>query len=720
MADLGPSPIDPSTPPRAEPFSSSITFPTTPTSIASSSNLPSLPDAENHNLLKPSNAHKPDHSPHSPSIASFASAGLTLSPISKSPKLGFSPGSSPHPLTGAAAMADQRRLREEREILSARQQSPNPANHALGALLGGPDRGISKPQEAPAAATTLSEPMVTVAKAITAPEAMQVDNDMQTSPVSMSSFGTIESSTAPTVTANNTNRSTSESHLGPLQAEPGSYQGTTAAVDYAASSEDKPSNRAFTFPGQKNLVSPGSNEARTPMRGMSLPHSGIDPNSPKSTSSKKHQCPYCSTDFTRHHNLKSHLLTHSHEKPYLCQTCQSRFRRLHDLKRHTKLHTGERPHICAKCGRKFARGDALARHTKGSGGCAGRRSSTDGYAGDDDFGEGSQHGGHDSRHGGEGDDRMDGLLYTGDASGDMESVDGNGGSADKRRRLSLPSIKAHDASSGSNADYIPSDQGGYSSQRIPSTYPPAVIRSVSQSGGGLYPPTPSQGGGSSIATSPSGTSISSGTFNVGGTSIFSQGGITESPKPLSPAGMNAHQLGHPESSGMNRTRSPSLTQQFQQQRFGRRDSGRTPPTMSYPPPVHGSGNSHPPQLPSLPGLHAPPDSRFTLPSQSSGPQLHNHSGSQTSKLGQSVTSSGITPSSILSQSSGGLSDTSPVSGATSGLGSSRGHGAVEGTSNVFSPGSESMWTYIRGLEDKINRLQDEVVGLKHKLGNGRS
>lgn len=93
------------------------------------------------------------------------------------------------------------------------------------------------------------------------------------------------------------------------------------------------------------------------------------------STNEKHKCPYCSAAFTRHHDLKSHLLTHNQEKPCVCQTCQSHFRFLEDLQRHSKLHTGERPHVCDKCGRRFARGDALARHNKGPGGCAGRRSS---------------------------------------------------------------------------------------------------------------------------------------------------------------------------------------------------------------------------------------------------------------------------------------------------------------------------------------------------------
>jgi uncharacterized Zn-finger protein len=48
---------------------------------------------------------------------------------------------------------------------------------------------------------------------------------------------------------------------------------------------------------------------------------------------RKHKCQECGQYFTRLHNLKSHLLTHSQEKPFICQDCGHKFRRLHDLKR---------------------------------------------------------------------------------------------------------------------------------------------------------------------------------------------------------------------------------------------------------------------------------------------------------------------------------------------------------------------------------------------------
>ncbi|KAI8371886.1 hypothetical protein BD560DRAFT_434573 [Blakeslea trispora] len=88
------------------------------------------------------------------------------------------------------------------------------------------------------------------------------------------------------------------------------------------------------------------------------------------TEAKPYPCPECHQTFSRPHNLKSHLTTHSSERPFQCDVCNHHFRRHHDLKRHQKLHTGERPYVCKDCFRSFARLDALNRHRRAEGGTA--------------------------------------------------------------------------------------------------------------------------------------------------------------------------------------------------------------------------------------------------------------------------------------------------------------------------------------------------------------
>ncbi|KAI8372113.1 hypothetical protein BD560DRAFT_395200 [Blakeslea trispora] len=78
------------------------------------------------------------------------------------------------------------------------------------------------------------------------------------------------------------------------------------------------------------------------------------------------RCTYegCEKTFTRTYNLKSHLRTHTDQKPFACCKCSKAFARQHDRNRHEKLHTGNKPYFCEFCDKSFARQDALNRHLK--------------------------------------------------------------------------------------------------------------------------------------------------------------------------------------------------------------------------------------------------------------------------------------------------------------------------------------------------------------------
>lgn len=83
-------------------------------------------------------------------------------------------------------------------------------------------------------------------------------------------------------------------------------------------------------------------------------------------------CKVCGKVFGKPYNLKSHMKSHSNEKPFECKVCGKHFARSHDKKRHELLHKGEKNFKCEGflndgktkwgCGKRFARSDALSRH----------------------------------------------------------------------------------------------------------------------------------------------------------------------------------------------------------------------------------------------------------------------------------------------------------------------------------------------------------------------
>ncbi|KAK1919534.1 hypothetical protein P3342_001826 [Pyrenophora teres f. teres] len=183
------------------------------------------------------------------SAARNAHSGATFGThLTKSPR-GLSPRPSPQPLTGAAALADERRFREQ----TSRQTSPNPAVAALQSL-NGSVQPMSYTPDAPHDSAHANQKPDKVTKPLIIPDHANVANvtgdNMQTSPVSLSSFGDGDAPHAPggaAVQGNSTSSSANTGREGAPKHPQQHHQHHHQLI--APNPGDNPGNRAFTFPG---------------------------------------------------------------------------------------------------------------------------------------------------------------------------------------------------------------------------------------------------------------------------------------------------------------------------------------------------------------------------------------------------------------------------------------------------------------------------------------
>ncbi|XP_037092775.1 protein glass-like isoform X2 [Pollicipes pollicipes] len=79
---------------------------------------------------------------------------------------------------------------------------------------------------------------------------------------------------------------------------------------------------------------------------------------------KTNICRVCGKAYARPSTLKTHMRTHSGERPYKCHECNKSFSQAANLTAHVRTHSGEKPFCCPICDRRFSQSSSVTTHMR--------------------------------------------------------------------------------------------------------------------------------------------------------------------------------------------------------------------------------------------------------------------------------------------------------------------------------------------------------------------